>query len=742
MITLDLDNPASFGAIEGSASLKYQNLAAATLEFQLVCKDRSEPAPYKYKDEIRGTRGGKTMITGVITSCRRELAGNNYAWRVTIKDRWHYLDGSNYLGNGDRSRPEPTISLFPRFRGGLDSKTGTVRLQSTLDNILSTAKGAGCLAEYEINVDEQADIAEFSAAGTYGTMLRTVRSSRPNLIANFDHTGGGGKFIVADQNRAQAVTLDVRGNKITGLNINPLPELIPPAVGIIARSPSGSWAYSRWPISADISQVGCIVTQINLPDTQQDMTADDNKPKSGLDRDCWNFTRPSMMVKGIKLPTDDASARKWWPNKIPLFKSQRWAAILAACKFGVTEKEVVELSEAEKDESYSETATSYEFISGSIAPKCKSVRWCDIIFKQYVYITGKTPPPPEWRHIFNLRHGPDSYGGWLTWRGKTINTARRTYTEGCETTGPEEGDDYPEETEDPGESPPQPDYLGVCKALYETTQILQWGGSLTMLDPPENLTSLVGRTLNITGDLGAMETMQTIIQTIDLDLYSGIASITTGPAEHLSLDDMLERSRALAAQQQQTNANSKNNDDDDDRNGGAGGGTDFQWDPNARKMPKAPTISPGGYIVPGETDPAPEFGFQIKLVRDTEGNVQDAIMRHGNVIMSDGSFMSSRGSSAEDWVSTKITDGQIWIKLSFAGGYYPDSGRYMGMTVVAAGGANVPFYTQIRGEKPWVQAPTYYFHVASIQQNVVTQYVVGSVYIMTRPTTEYPYGPA
>ena len=743
MIILDLDNPASFGAIDGSARLKYQNLSAAILEFDVVCPELNSPSPYAYKQEIKGVRGGQTMITGVVESCKRQHSGDKYIFRVTIKDRWFFLDGCVYLGRGDGDEMNSSLLANicnPRFREG--GKVGIVNYKQVVEIILKAAQKSKCLTDYEINVDDKVKITEFSASGTYGQMLRKVKASRPNILANFDHLSGGTKFILADQDRALSVTLDVKTNNITELDINPMPELVPPAVGIIAVSSAKSVATYQYPQNADITQPGCVISQTTYPEQSppEEEPPEENK-KKGIQKDQWNFTRGRMMVKGVKLPTDDSSGRKWWADKLPIFKDRRWAGVLMDCRFGETEKEIVEV---DKDDAYSETATSHEFISGTIAQKCKTIKWCEIIFRQRIEIYGGDPPP-EWATIFTEFKGEKHWAGWLTWRGKTINTSRRTYSEGCDyNNGDDEQDDYPKDPDPSPFKPELPDYLAVCKSLWEATQTLQWGGSLTMLDPPENIADLVGHTLNITSATPEMTSMATIIQTITLDLFSCAASLTCGAAEHLSLDDMLERARAISEQQQKTAQNSSSNNDDDNRPGMGSNDMDFTWDPNARRQPKSPTVAPGGHIVPGEIAPAPEFGFQVRIIRDKEGRAINSMMRHGSIINSDGSIMSSReGGSQNNWVSTGIKAGQIWIKLGFSGGAKYVAGKYQGMSIQSAGGANSPFLTSYDpSESEIIKDSVYYFHIASISDTgIVTQFILGSVYLLTKAATAYVYGP-
>jgi len=97
-----------------------------------------------------------------------------------------------------------------------------------------------------------------------------------------------------------------------------------------------------------------------------------------------------------------------------------------------------------------------------------------------------------------------------------------------------------------GESIP----VGLAKALYDSLNPLQYAGSVTLTEEEccaegvaAALRAASGFTLNLTGSLVAWETMNALIQQIDEDVDSGRTTITFGPAEQLSAQDLIERLR-------------------------------------------------------------------------------------------------------------------------------------------------------------------------------------------------------
>ncbi|MDD5676579.1 MAG: hypothetical protein PHW60_01130 [Kiritimatiellae bacterium] len=97
-----------------------------------------------------------------------------------------------------------------------------------------------------------------------------------------------------------------------------------------------------------------------------------------------------------------------------------------------------------------------------------------------------------------------------------------------------------------GESIP----VGLAKALYDSLHPLQYEGSVTLTEEEccstvaTALRAASGFVLNLTGGLTSWETMNALIQKVDEDVDSGRTTISFGPAEQLSPQDLVERLRA------------------------------------------------------------------------------------------------------------------------------------------------------------------------------------------------------
>jgi hypothetical protein len=98
--------------------------------------------------------------------------------------------------------------------------------------------------------------------------------------------------------------------------------------------------------------------------------------------------------------------------------------------------------------------------------------------------------------------------------------------------------------------------VGLAESIYNSLNPLQYEGKITLTeeecgflivgaDPSiGDFRASLGFTLNLTGGLPAWATMEALIQQIDEDVDSGITTISFGPPEQLSIQDLMEFLRA------------------------------------------------------------------------------------------------------------------------------------------------------------------------------------------------------
>jgi hypothetical protein len=90
---------------------------------------------------------------------------------------------------------------------------------------------------------------------------------------------------------------------------------------------------------------------------------------------------------------------------------------------------------------------------------------------------------------------------------------------------------------------PEPVPAGLAEQIYGSLSVLQYEGSYTTVGSEVTPWSL-GAVLNLTGGRAEWASMNALLQEIDDDLDNGRTTLKFGPAEHLTLQDLMEQLRA------------------------------------------------------------------------------------------------------------------------------------------------------------------------------------------------------
>ena len=165
---------------------------------------------------------------------------------------------------------------------------------------------------------------------------------------------------------------------------------------------------------------------------------------------------------------------------------------------------------------------------------------------------------------------------------------------------------------------------------------------------------------------------------------------------------------------------------------GAPESTEYGFDPK----PESPTISQHITKSTGESTPAPEYGFQVRLQKDTEGAITGAQMKPGALYLN-GSLLGKYpqgGGSGSSWVTIPQTSGEVWLNVHF-----DQDAKLTGVDVSVIPGTVYPI--RLGEKKPGVNFD-YSFQIADIEDDQVTQYALGMIQIPVFGGTFYPYGPA
>lgn len=99
-------------------------------------------------------------------------------------------------------------------------------------------------------------------------------------------------------------------------------------------------------------------------------------------------------------------------------------------------------------------------------------------------------------------------------------------------------------TESSTATPPEEVPAGLAQAVYNAIAPLHYEGTVALTEAEPTVNILVGRALNLTGDLAAWETMDALVQGATIDLDRGQTSLRVGPPRHLGVGELTDLFRA------------------------------------------------------------------------------------------------------------------------------------------------------------------------------------------------------
>ena len=706
-----------------SCSWQWRNFTAAQVSFQLD-REMMDAAPCQYRERVRVTWDGVTVLEGTVRKCDAALSASSYVWQVEICDDWKPMEGTTFFGSGDGAgRVGFNFASFSGIPSGAAEKR-RIKIAAALRTVLANARTHGALVtDYVVDVDESAWIWDTEVAcDKHASLLRKFLSSRPGMVAWFDYSGPAPVLHIADGDRLSPVTLDRITHRLSKIQLTERVDLVPPAVGVVMTRGKYTTYSLVHPAGADLHQEGCTIVQLADP---RDGAVDEEDDEDGVDSATYNYAKPEVMVLGEKMPTGPEDAREWWTKKIPEL------AKVPGAVFGVIQRETPAV-QGQDAANYSTEATKYELVFGSLSESCTAIKWCEVIFKQYVYIDS--PPKKGFELIFPHKktvtvngEKVTRYYNWLTWRGITTNVRKRYYKVDRQgTIGPEDGSAFPPPSGGGGSSEqPWPNYRPVLESYYQMTRTAPWAGSveaLTAIRP--NL--LLGRQLSITGANPAWATMLTVIQGITVDLFSGNTDIATGVPDHLSLQSMIDRQQQLYNDQAAMDARESQEQQVEDQK------TELTYDPNARISPKAPTVGPRGEVIWTATPKEPnDYGFRVQLEYNENGQKTGATITPGKIMLN-GRVLGDAPESKD----LPMMEGEVWLNLLLN-----ESETITGMAVISSAGTVDPLMLlNVDGNRP---SRTFYysFPLAVIKGDEVIQYAMGTIQLPVAGGTYYPWGP-
>lgn len=707
-----------------SCSWQWRNFTAAQVSFQLG-REMMDAAPFQYRERVRVTWDGVAVLEGTVRKCDAALSASSYVWQVDIFDDWKPMEGTTFFGSGDGAgRVGFNFASFSGIPSGAVEKR-RIKIAAALRTVLDNARHHGALVtDYVLNVDESAWIWDTAVScDKHASLLRKFLSSRPGMVAWFDYSAPAPVLHIADGDRLDPVTLYRIAHRLSKIQLTERVDLVPPAVGVVMTRGKYTTSTIVHPAGADLHQEGCTIVQLSDPLSG---TADDEDDgKKGVDGPQYNFAKPEVMVLGEPMPTGSEDAREWWIKWIPEL------ARVPGAQFGAIQRETPAAT-GQDAKNYSTTATKYRLAFGDLSESCTSIKWCEVIFRQYVYID--TPPKKGFELIFPRKktvtvngNKVTRYYNWLTWRGITTNTRKRYYkVDRHGSIGPEDGSEFPPPSGggSSGEAP-WPNYRPVLESYYQMTRVAPWAGSvdaLTAIRPD----LLLGRRLSISGGNPAWVDMRTVIQGVTVDLHAGNTYVSTGVPDHLSLQSMIDRQQQLYNDQATMDARDNQDQVQDEQK------TELTYDPNARISPKAPTVSPRGEVIWSSATPEPnDYGFRIQLEYNESGQKTGATITPGKILLN-GRVLGDAPASKD----LPMMEGEVWLNLVMN-----EAETITGMAVISSAGTVDPLMLLNIDDNRPSRIFYYSFPLAVIKGDEVIQYAVGTIQLPVGGGTYYPWGP-
>jgi len=364
--------------------------------------------------------------------------------------------------------------------------------------------------------------------------IRRVLKWTPDAVTWFDYSTNPPTFNVTRRGECAGTTIPFTGNltgdsgaEVESIDIKALPELVAP--GVVFRYiqenqtdgvPSINVYVDDCPEGTSGLEYGALVQTTRLAGT--------------------NSTYQKVAVKVEGIPTADSSGEEggpgddptimWWRRKAP------WLQNFSADRLSITNVYgIFDDTQDEIDESGNPIGDyPNELLSGSIAPwmnvMAAATTWSALVY--YNYPDEDDAESDRAMDVFGPPDGSDDASGqvYIACQARATNAVTQTYAQLSSYT---QAEGVP---------------TGLAAQLYGAVGVLQYEGSYTVVGEEVGEYTL-GLVLNIMGGRAEWESMNALLQEIEDDLDNGRTTLKFGPANHLTLQDMMEQLRGNRSRQ-------------------------------------------------------------------------------------------------------------------------------------------------------------------------------------------------
>jgi len=683
--------------------------------------------PFKQFDTVTISQNGKILLVGLVSSIEKVFNGSSRSWQIVFSDPWYFLDNCFAL---DASW-KPVFSMWSETSsGGGGGIVPKMSIAAALKRVLNLAKHHP--ADYELRISSNKMLIPWNiSCDTLGSLLQSIRRWSPRMVSYYDYTYTRPRLIITDYDALEPISLPLQPSstvKAMDVSLVPRGDLVPPCVAIVAES-TGSTGYrvsylSKYPKDGDPTLPHSLIYRTSVDfyysnSSETGEPSDTPQPVQGTRSGSLSYQR--MKVKGRKIDQNDMIDSFWvhhfpWMKDVTMAVYDKEPTITGKPWDGVEE---------EKPRGYDPSATTHELIEGQIHTKSTRPRWCNATIKQRLAIPENAPA--KWREKFKnvgTLQGVPCFWEEFSVDLVTMDRANASYP----IDGIYNGAQPSNEPEDGPSDQPQEGvpYGDIARTVWESMQELPYDGSISFVALGAAKTQqYMGRRVSLKGGNPEWETINTMIQTVSRDLQTNAITLSYGAPNQLGVEDLITLNEINSISNISSTLENMQ---------GAPEPVKYQFDPK----PESPTISQRITTSTGESTPAPEYGFQVRLQKDTKGAITGAQMKPGALYLNGrllGKYpQAGSGSSGSSWVKITQTSGEVWMNVHF-----DQDAKLAGVDVSGIPGPVYPI--TLAEKKPGVNFD-YAFHIATIEEDQVTQYALGMIQIPVSGGTFYPYGPA
>lgn len=476
-----------------------------------------------------------TWFRGVVRRAPRRLAPESETVAIEALGPWHWLERTPYLQSWKApANPDDTASVLISYLRGRailnqDASGNKIDAKAFLEEVLAYCAAAVAAATgtapFTYVVDASLavtlpwdEVTDLSCADAIGRILSIL----PDTVAWVDYAPTVPVIHLSRRPELDALALpvlppggssDFAAAVRSTIDLAPMPEQQRTKVVLIYvstnRANEASWEtfdIDAWPVGSAPNHPDALVRTIQLAGSvAQSLVL---TQKVNVD------PIPAALATGSSVITsgaDFSTLAAWWKKHAP-----------DLAKSNVTIKSFRGGTRTLDDGSAVNGALGNELMTGAVTDWMESEH--DIVVESQlvqiqidVEITDPADAAKKERQVWPFS---------VVIRATNATTRTYQFTESSSVTPPEE---IPS---------------GLAQAIHAAIAPLHYEGHVHLTEREPTVNALVGRVLNLTGDLAAWATMNALVQAAAISIDDGRTELRVGPPRHLGVGDLIDLFRA------------------------------------------------------------------------------------------------------------------------------------------------------------------------------------------------------